>query len=248
MLRLLSLLCVLLAGFPLAGQTVLFEDDFNTCALSSDWTVSIDGNQNFVWYVGTPVNPKSDSTSIDGTCMLVMDDDATGNNTPALVADFRTPFFDGRGFATVLLEVDVHYRDLGNLDDAFEIVLYNGTTDRVLSRYDGKNPTGSQFSKYVTFTSDMSLYGQSDSMQVIFRYADAGGYAWWAGIDNVRITGIGQGTPVVIETFDSCALPAGWTSEVVAGDFDWFFTPPPITRSSPGSSIKGSCCGLFDDD
>ena len=248
MFRLLSLLSLMIIGFPLAGQTILFEDDFNSCALSSDWTVSIDGNQDFVWYVGTPINPKSDSTSIDGTCMLVMDDDATGNNTPALVADFRTPFFDGRGFATVLLEADVHYRDLGNLDDAFEIVLYNGSTEKVLARYDSKNPTGSQFSKYVSLSSDMSLYGQSDSMQVIFRYADAGGYAWWAGIDNIRITGIGQGTPVVIETFDSCALPAGWTSEVVAGDFDWFYTPPPSTRYSPGSSMNGSCFVLFDDD
>jgi hypothetical protein len=249
MVRLLSLLFAMAIVLPLSGQTILFQDDFNDCAaLSSTWTVSIDGNQNFVWYVGTPKNPKCDSSSIDGTCMLVMDDDATGNNTPALTADFRTPVFDGRGFAMVLLEVDVHYRDLGNLDDYFEILLSDGTNERVLARYDNLNATGSQFSQHVSFSSDLSLYSQNENMQIIFRYSDAGGYAWWAGIDNVRITGIGEGSPVVVETFDSCALPAGWNAEVVTGDFNWFYTPPPSTRYGAGSSMNGSCFVLFDDD
>ena len=230
MFRLFTLLVAVVVILPLRSQTVLFEDDFKDCALSPEWAVTLNGYQNFVWYVGTPLNPKSDSTTIDGTCMLIMDDDATGSGTPAIIADYRTPVFDGRGYATVLLEVDVHYRDLGNTDDAFEIWLSDGDSEHLLRRYDNRNPTGSQFSKFISFSSDLSLYGQSDSMQIIFRYNDGGGFAWWAGIDNVSITGVGEGTPVIIEKFDSCVLPAGWSSEIVAGDYDWFYTPPPSTR------------------
>ncbi len=248
MLRLVPLVLMAVLVLPVIGQTVLFEDQFNDCTLSSEWTVSLQGNQNFVWYVGTPRNPKSDSTSIDGTCMLVMDDDATGNNTPAIIADFSTPFFDARGFATILLEVDVHYRDLGNTNDAFEIWLSDGTTNHLLRRYDNRNPTGSQFSKYVSFSSDLSFFAQTDSMQITFRYDDGAGFAWWAGIDNVRITGIGEGSPVIIQRFDSCALPFGWSAEVISGEYDWFFDPPPSTRYDSNSSMNGTCFVLFDDD
>lgn len=249
MFRLVSLLLLIAATPFLQAQTVIFEDDFNGCgALSPAWTVTLNGNPNFVWYVGTPVNPKSDSSTIDGTCMLVMDDDATGNNTPAIVADFQTPFFDVRGYASVVLEVDVHYRDLGNLDDAFELWLTDGHQQYLLRRYAAGSQTGSKFSQFVHFSSDLTLFSSADSLRVIFRYDDDGGYAWWAGIDNVRITGIGQGSPVIAERFDSCALPAGWTSEVVTGDYDWFYIPPPSTRYGAGSSMNGSCFILFDDD
>lgn len=248
MIRVASLLFLPLLAFSVHGQTLLLEENFNSCTFPADWTVNLQGNQNFVWYVGTPLNPKSDSTTIDGTCMLIMDDDATGNNTPAIVADFRTPFFPSKGYATVLLEVDVHYRDLGNTPDAFEIWLSDGVREHLLRRYDNLNPTGSQFSRFVTFTTDLTLFSQADSMQILFRYDDGASYAWWAGIDNVRVTGIGEGTPVIVERFDSCALPEGWTSEVISGDFDWFYTPPPSTRYTAGSSMNGTCFVLFDDD
>lgn len=44
------------------------------------------------------------------------------------------------------------------------------------------------------------------------------------------------------EDFNGCALPAGWTSNIVTGDDAWLF------GTNGGSNIDGNCMAYFDDD
>ena len=98
----------------MAAQTTLLSENFNACSgttLPAGWSLNLNGNQNITWYIGTPLNNDSDSLSMDGTCCLVIDDDATGDNTPAYTADFVSPPFDCSGFGSVEVQMDVHYLD-----------------------------------------------------------------------------------------------------------------------------------------
>jgi hypothetical protein len=94
------------------GQTVLFEENFNECTLSDQWTVSLEGNQNVRWAVGKPTNPKSDSSTIDGTCMLFIDDDLTGDKTEPFVLRFYSAWFLTDGYTNVDFTAQAHFAEM----------------------------------------------------------------------------------------------------------------------------------------
>lgn len=62
-------------------QELFFEEDFNSCGLSSNWMVNFIGNLDVAWFVGLFENENSDGSIIDGSCMLIMDDDVMGENS-----------------------------------------------------------------------------------------------------------------------------------------------------------------------
>lgn len=227
------------------AQTTLVEEDFNACTYPSDWTVNIIGNQNAVWYIGEPINPNSDSTSIDGTCMLVVDDDATGDNTPDFTAQFITPVFDATLHSTINFSVDVSFRQLE--ESYFRILVFDGTSYQEVRRFQyAQGSTGNQFSEFVTVTADLSFYA-NPNMQVMFEYDDGSTWAWYAGFDNVRITGVGTATNLITETFNSCSMPTGWSVSHTSGSDDWQFGH----LSNPNASdttMDSSCMLFFDDD
>ena len=235
----------------LSAQTVLFAEDFNNCSLPAGWDVVKIGNQNPVWYVGDAVlNDDNNGESMNGSCFLFMDDDATGDNTPAYRIDFISPPFDASQNATVALNVDVHYRDWAAADEFFAVLVTDGVTETEISRFEKGRQTGDSLGDYITLKYDLSLVTHSPAVRLIFRYDDAGGYNWWAGVDNIQVIGAGQGSNVVAETFNTCQLPAGWESEIVTGDDGWRFGL--IDTSSKaydsGTSMDGTCFAFFDDD
>ena len=231
-------------------QVPLLTETFDACGLPAGWQAIATGNQNSVWYVGAEVqNNDNNGQSMNGSCFLFIDDDATGDQTPAYVLDFVSPPFDASQYPTIELSVDVHYRDWNEADESFEVLVTDGTTETLLRRYDQFRSTGSNLFDYETLVFDLALVTQSPNAQLIFRYNDGGGFAWWAGIDNVRVTGKGQGTNVVVETFNGCEKPAGWETQILSGVDDWKFGL--ITEGaalSNGNSMDGSCFAFFDDD
>jgi hypothetical protein len=68
----------------LNAQEVIFSENFDSgCSLPPGWSVQIAGNQNAVWYVDDGLrNNDQNGLSMNGSCFLVIDDDAVGNNTP----------------------------------------------------------------------------------------------------------------------------------------------------------------------
>ncbi len=235
----------------LSAQVTLFAEDFNSCILPAGWNVVKTGNQDPVWYVGDAVlNNDNVGQSMNGSCFLFIDDDATGDNTPPYVIDFISPPFDASQHATIELQVDIHYRDWYNALESFTVLVTDGVTEKQLSRYDRGHQTGDTLSEFETLKYDLSLVTTSPQARLIFRYDDAGGYNWWAAVDNIKVTGFGEGTNVIAETFNDCQLPPGWESEVVGGNAGWQvgLVDTASKAYSNGSSMDGSCFVLFDDD
>lgn len=239
-----------LLGFSSAAQVSLLTEHFDDCVLPAGWEVNINGNPNPVWYVGDSVlNTDNNGQSMNGSCFLFIDDDATGDQTPAYVMDFISPPFDASQFPTIELSVDVHYRDWNEAEENFDVLLLDGTTETLIRRYDKYRTTGANLYEFETLIFDLSLLTHSNNARLIFRYNDAGGFNWWAGIDNLSVTGKGQGTNVIVESFNGCAKPAGWETQIVAGVDDWKFGL--ITEGAAlggGNSMDGSCFAFFDDD
>lgn len=237
LLHFILLFCVQISW----SQTTLFEENFNDCVLSDRWTVSLEGNQNVRWAVGTPTNPKSDSSTIDGSCMLYIDDDLTGDKTPAYVLRFFSGWFPTKGYTAIGLDAQVHFRRDG--EEVFRIYADDGSQLHLIREYKGKNYSGTKFSEYVDLNADLSFFA-SDSLRLVIEFDDKSNWGWWAAIDNIKVTASGEGGEIIMgETFNDCTLPQGWSTEILTGVDDWktgLFTD--------GKSIDGSCFLFFNDD
>lgn len=245
------LLFFFLTAAALPAQVTLFSEDFNDCVLPLGWQVKTTGNPDPVWYVSDAItNDDNTGQSMNGSCFLFIDDDATGDNTPAYTIDFVSPPFDCSQTPTVELTVDVHYRDWYAAEEYFDVLITDGATETLLSHFDKTKSTGDSVGEYVTLKFDLSLVTQSAHAQLIFRYNDAGGYNWWAGFDNVLVRGYGEGKNIIAEAFNSCTKPAGWETNILTGNDDWQFGF--LADSSKGygngASMDGSCMVFFDDD
>ncbi len=240
----------LLFSTHLCAQNVLLFEDFNACALPAGWTVKATGNQNSAWSVGISTNDDAVGQSIDGTCFLLIDDDATGDDTPAYVIDFVSPPFDASKNSTIAMACDIHYRDWNEAKENFQVLVTDGITETVLSTFDSTRTNGEGIQNHFDFRYDLSLVTKSPNARLIFRYDDGGGFAWWAGVDNLSIVGSGVGSNVVAETFNNCKMPEGWTTEIVTGQQDWTFGTIDTTSDAyaGGNSMDGSCFVFFDDD
>jgi hypothetical protein len=192
-----------------------------------------------------PLNPNSDSLSIDGTCMVIFDDDLLGNNQPNFRAEITTPLINISGYSTVDLMLDLHFRQYST--SFFEIFLKTSDELISLAKYTEGFQTGEQFSQSLAFSNDIRFLTQDSLVSFVFVYDDAEMYAWWAGIDNVRVVGINGGNIVMSEDFNECTIPNGWTTEILAGDDDWQVGLVDNGNAS-SNSMNGTCFFYFDDD
>lgn len=247
------LICTLILAMQAletSSQTVLLAEDFNGCALPPSWAVNINGNPDAVWYVGVMQNDDALGQSIDGTCCLIIDDDATGDGTPAYEWELRSPAFDASQHTTVLLNMDLHYRDWNDAAEYLEVFISDGTKEYKIGRFDAFRKSGDLLSDHFEFSADLALLTDAASAQLIIRYNDAGGFAWWAAVDNISVVGQGGGRNVVKEAFNDCVKPSGWSTEVVAGVDDWKFGVITDGAALNGgvNSMNGTCFAFFDDD
>ena len=243
----LLVLFLLLLPATIVAQEVLFSEDFNSCALSDQWTAHLSGNPEAAWAVSLPDNENSDGSSIDGSCMLIVDDDATGENTPAWALQLESQPFDATGWSRITLYADVHFRNYDGLD-AFELLAFDGSGWQLLRRFQGvEGQTGTQFSEFLAVEIDLTFFAH-EALQIAIRYDDGGTWGWWAGVDNIRVEGTGSGTPVLLETFNACTLPDGWANEILSGPAGWSFGTVDNENAGANNSINGSCMAYFDDD
>jgi len=243
------LFSVILA-FPAFSQVALLTENFDGCNLPAGWQVNSTGNQNPVWYVAASnQNNDNNGQSMNGSCFLFIDDDATGDLTPGYTLDFISPPFDASKNSTVELSVDVHYRDWNEVDESFDVLVTDGVKETLIRRYDNFHATGNNLYEFETLVFDLALVTNASNARLIFRYNDANGFNWWAGIDNISVVGKGEGTNVIVESFNGCQKPEGWETQIVTGVDDWKFGL--ITEGaalSGGNSMNGSCFAFFDDD
>jgi hypothetical protein len=243
-----TILALLIATSTVFTQQLLFSEDFNSCSVPASWTVEATGNPDAVWGVGASNNTNSDGTTIDGSCMLIFDDDGTGENTDPWTVSLETPSFNSTGWTSVRLTIDVHFRNY-NGAASLQIQAFDGNDYQEVATYQGAgSQTGTQFSEYVTLNADLSFFSNPE-MALRIIYDDGADWAWWAGIDNIEVVGEGTAIPVFLETFNDCTPPAGWNTLIEAGESDWQFGEvqnPNATGET--STMNGSCFAYFDDD
>lgn len=216
--------------------------DFNTCALPAAWLST--GQGTGLWGVGIPTNANSQGSSIDGSCMLYFDDDGAGNNTPAWNRRLTSPAFDGTANTHVYIDMDVHYRDgdYATNTDSLVISVFDGAIYRPIKIYSkGQDNTGTLFSDFEHLHINVSQYINAN-MRVRVEFWDGNIWGWWAAIDNIHITGYGEGENILIENFNNCSLPTNWTTLVEGGNDDWAFD------EHRSGTMDGTCSAFFDDD
>lgn len=238
-LRILFLFCIL-ASQQAFSQNILFREDFDSCALSDQWTYTLTGNQDVAWGVGFPTNPKAEGLSINGSCFLYIDDDLTGDKTPPFTLRVVSDYFNGQGYSDISLQAQVHFRR--DKTEVMRLIIDNGNGEHVVREFKGRNYSGDKFSQYVDIRSDISYFA-SDSMRLIIEYVDNNEWGWWAGIDNIVITGNETGEIILGQTFNDCAKPADWQTEIVNGLDDWQFGV-----FTDGRTMDGTCFTYFNDD
>ncbi len=230
------------------AQSVLLSEDFDNCELPVGWTINTIGDGPPSWYFTNThdlINSDSDGSTIDGSCMVIIDDDEAGENADPLTVQFISPPFDATLHSTVKLSVDVHFRYYE--ESAFSIHAFDGTEFVQLVHYQGyDDETGEQFSEFVRFNVDLSFYA-NPNMQIMLEYDDGNTWAWWAGFDNVHVEGIGTADNLILEDFNDCELPAGWLTQVLTGDDDWQFGYVD-NENAQTNSMNESCFVYFDDD
>ncbi len=240
----LKFLFFCLFSTSLFSQVTLLTEDFNECSLPNNWSVNVVGTGTPVYNIGFPTNPNSDETTIDGSCMLIIDDDLVGNNTPAYAIQFFSNVFNGTTFPVIQLDIDLNFRPEDGT--TMSIKVFDGTTLHEVKSWGDDNGTGNQFSDFEHYTLDLSYFASS-TMQLVIEYDDHGGDGWWGGVDNIAIVGLGEGENVVLETFNDCGMPNGWTTQAQTGNDVWQFGLINNGNSSE-TSMNGTCFAYFDDD
>lgn len=238
----IGLIAFILIGtaFALQAQDLNITESFDDCALPIGWTSNIVTGE-ADWQYGINLNTNSDSSSIDGSCMVFFDDDIIGNQAPFSTVQLLSPTFDGTSNSTVFFELDVHFRNYGG--STLSLYIFDGTDYQLLQSYGDDNATGTQMSQFVHYQKDVSQYG-NPANHIMIEFDDNDEYAWWAGFDNFSITGTGNNTNLFFESFDDCALPSDWTSNILTGTNGWQFGTAP----GGGNTMDGSCFAFFDDD
>ena len=234
------LMLYLLLANLLSGQTILFQENFDSCAISDRWSFTLEGNQNVAWGVGKPTNPKAEGLTMNGSCFLFIDDDLTGDKTPPYKLRVFSDYFDGSGFSDLIFQADVHFRR--DKTEVMKMFIDNGREEFLIRTFKNTNFSGTKFYEHIQMNSDISFYA-SDSMRIIIEYDDDNQWGWWAGVDNIVVTGAGQGDIVMGETFNGCSKPAEWQTEIVNGIDDWQFG-----IFHDGKTMDGTCFTFFNDD
>lgn len=242
----ISLMLVFFFSNILWSQEILLQEFFNDCMLPSTWNLTVTNDQDDGVIFGYPTNPNSDSLSIDGSCMVVFDDDLLGNNMPSFRAELSTPIIETKGYQSILLKTDIHFRNYESSTFTIYLEELDGSR-KVVRHFEDGDQTGTQFSQAIDFTYDLTFLTESEEFRIVYAYDDNELYAWYAGIDNVEIIGSGNGETIVKEQFNDCELPADWETKVLEGESDWVFGEVNNENAS-STSMNGSCFAYFDDD
>ena len=165
------------------GTTLIFED-FNGCAMPSDWTTNLVNGVDD-WQFGD-----NGGDNLDGTCMAYFDDDIIGSGASPNWVQLFSPVVDASSGDNLQLTFDFNYNNLTT--DSFYVDVWNGATwDNILLLT--SDSTGAWLGgPYPTAVIPMAGYTNAD-FQVRFSFNDNGTWAWYVGIDNVVL----------------CSLPVG---------------------------------------
>lgn len=197
--------------------THLAQANFDDCSLPTGWTTNIIEGTND-WLFERP--PPDYGGDINGTCMAYFNDDVLGDNVLATV-QLQSPTFSTIPYATITLDLDVHFTDAdgAELNDALRILAFDGNTYQTVFSFQDQHYTDWGIQNFTHSTFDLSPY-RNPNFHVIIEYTDGGGWAWFAGVDNINIAGSGQAIDVCTSSQTLTIGEACTTNTNAAAFFD----------------------------
>lgn len=177
--------------------TNVIREAFNDCAKPAGWTTEMLTGPNDWKFGRIPFGSSAffDGNSMDGSCFVYFDDAALGETAPGATIRLNSPWFDGTDYFQFALDFDMILRYSGNEKMTVYLQTAPGA-EQVLYESPG-HVAGPFFPNYKHFSVDLTPY-RSPQMRIVFEYADGNSWGYWAGIDNVKVTGNGQ-------AFDFCS-------------------------------------------
>ncbi|MBK8349250.1 MAG: hypothetical protein IPL08_17165 [Saprospiraceae bacterium] len=94
-------------------------------------------------------------------------------------------YFDGRDYSDITFSARVHFRR--DKTEYMKLLLIMAKR-HVIREFKGRNYSGEKFSNYIDMVADLSFIA-TDSMRIIIEYDDDNQFGWWAGIDDISVTG-----------------------------------------------------------
>lgn len=170
---------------PWLQAQIIQSENFNSCALPAGWSQNISsGISGWLFVLNSPdaFNPGN----LDGTCMVLFDDDFLGSAAAFSRVELTSPAVDITGLPLVLLDFDYNFQEYGPaIGDGFSIEVWNGASwVNVFSRLD-INDCGAWTCgpPYPHASIDITAYA-NPGFQVRITYDDGDDWSWYFGFDN----------------------------------------------------------------
>lgn len=168
------------------GAAIQFEE-----GIPSGWqVVDNTGGTGIVWVTtADPACEIPNRTNGTGEAACA-DSDAAGTPSTPYDTELWTPFVDLSGWGAVLLDVKAYYRDLNTgSNDRFEVDVWNGASwVNELSWDEDHEPED--------FTLNLSAYAGSPDARIRFHYF-GNGFDWFAQVDDIALTCVPPGPPIM---------------------------------------------------
>lgn len=181
-----------------SGVNVVREA-FNYCTKPAGWTSDIVSGLGAWKFDRIPLGSSAfyNGNSMDGSCFVFFDDNAEGENAPASTIRLTSPWFSGIDYYKYELNFDAILRFSGK--ESMTVTLENNQGEKFMLLQSGGHVGGPFFPAYKHYTFDLSPY-RTQQLRLIFEYSDGNSWGYWAGIDNVKVTGFGQAYDFCIQS------------------------------------------------
>ena len=158
------------------STAIPYSVDFNS-GIPCNWMVD----------AGTPTWEGVSSygtSSLNGSSLAFIDDDAAGSSAPAVDAALTSPVIYGIGYDTITVEFDHYYRHLSGTTGYVEV--FDGNNWVTI---DTMNATRGSWTAPAHEMYDITMYGNMD-LQVHLRYSDGTcAWGWYWAVDNFLVDG-----------------------------------------------------------
>lgn len=218
---LLSVIVCLMASQTSFGQ-IAQSENFNGCALPAGWVETIVSGDSSWWFVDNSPDPFNVG-NIDGTCMVMFDDDWMGSAALPSHVELISPAVDLTTFSNILLEFDYNFQQFGALNDRCEVDVWDGAAwVNVFSQNANDCGVWTCGPPFPHAEIDVSAYINA-AFQVRFSYIDDGEWGWWFAMDNymlVQPPADDLGVTALIQPVEGgCGVSATETVEVEITNF-----------------------------
>jgi hypothetical protein len=167
------------------GAVVEFED-----GIPVDWTVVSNSPGGIVWVTTDHPNCGIENRTNGSGEAACADSDAAGSGAPPYDTELVSNPFDLTAAGAATLDVKGYYRDITTgANDRFEVDVWDGSSwTNELSWDEDHEPED--------FSINLSAYAGLPTVQVRFRYL-GNGYDWYAQVDDVALSCVVVGAPVI---------------------------------------------------